>query len=584
MKSTKSFIYICAVIFLSIALLITGCGGGGGGNPVNPPDPVPDPTPDPTPTPTPDPDPVPSDLKVSSISISETNKVYSDNNLDTTNIAVDVPADGSYYLINLSSNSGTDTNVKLCAFNEKANTRMSVADTSCSEIGEWIYDSNLMARRMFAEAAIAHQNRAKSKASASRASVRCSSLNHSSETVGNNYSIQVGTVDQAPLVILERCKLVKVTGHAKFFVDQTNHGGYYSQAAAMESLITEKGGLADLYEDYMYKVLEDNYGTVADIDGDGKLSVLITSILPTWASGLQGLFPEETMIINPDDYCLDVRNPENNITDFRDLVLIAPPVNNSDEERHTMISNLIHETQHAVNFSQRSFSGNTYEKFNATAFAEELGFDEGCSVCAEALFRRAMGSKGESHQYEYRSGGPSTEYAGNTAKFNNFTIGDVYPFDSRNFNYGAHYGRNGLFMLYIHDCYGQATFKKLINQKWQGDNLKNTIPEILGRKSLDELQIGWRIALQYESLRPEIGKNKNLGKLGYADWLNLRFSDSKKNQALDNSMKTVNSSNNLCYCFKADSANHGGNYRFLIKSADQQTSLKNLVVRVVKAN
>lgn len=561
MKSTKSFIYICAVIFLSIALLITGCGGGGG----NPGGPEPDPT----------------DIETFSKKVNTVGEFYSETGLDTKNIAVDVAADNSNYIVNITNNGNSSLNIKVCSSNSNAETRMSVAEEPQAEVGEWIYDSNIMARRMFAEAAIAHQNRAKSKASASRASVRCSSLNHSSETVGNNYSIQVGTVDQAPLVILERCKLVKVTGHAKFFVDQTNHGGYYSQAAAMESLITEKGGLADLYEDYMYKVLEDNYGTVADIDGDGKLSVLITSILPTWASGLQGLFPEETMIINPDDYCLDVRNPENNITDFRDLVLIAPPVNNSDEERHTMISNLIHETQHAVNFSQRAFSSNTYEKFEATAFAEELGFDEGCSVCAEALFRRAMGAAGKVHSYEYRSGGPATEYAGNTSKFNSYSISNVFPFDSRNFEYGSDYGRNGLFMLYLHDRF-ESSFKKLIQQGWQGSNLKYSIPEKLGCKSLDELQEGWHLAMQNESLRNKLGRANNAGKNGYADWLNLNINSLPTLYPLDNISKSLKDDKILSYYFQAKS-NSDGNFRFFIKSADEiQSSLRDLSISIIK--
>lgn len=561
MKSTKSFIYICAVIFLSIALLVTGCGGGG--NSVGP-------------------EPDPTEIETFSKKVNTVGEFYSETGLDTKNIAVDVAADNSNYIVNITNNGNSSLNIKVCSSNSNAETRMSVAEEPQAEVGEWIYDSNIMARHMFAEAAIAHQNRAKSKASASRASVRCSSLNHSSETVGNNYSIQVGTVDQAPLVILERCKLVKVTGHAKFFVDQTNHGGYYSQAAAMESLITEKGGLADLYEDYMYKVLEDNYGTVADIDGDGKLSVLITSILPTWASGLQGLFPEETMIINPDDYCLDVRNPENNITDFRDLVLIAPPVNNSDEERHTMISNLIHETQHAVNFSQRSFSGNTYEKFNATAFAEELGFDEGCSVAAEALFRRAMGAAGEAHTFEYRSGGPSTEYAGNTSKFNSYSIKNVFPFDSSNFGYGSDYGRNGLFMLYLHDRFGQSSFKKLIQQGWQGRNLKYCIPEKLGCKSLDELQEGWHLAMQNESLRNKLRRANNAGKNGYADWLNLNINSLPTLYPLDNISKSLKDDKILSYYFQAKS-NSDGNFRFFIKSADEiQSSLRDLSISIIK--
>ena len=565
MKSTKSFIYICAVIFLSIALLITGCGGGGGGSSVGP-----------------EPEPDPTDFTTVTVS-TKANELFSQEVTNTYNVAVDVPADGSSYLLNISNSGGSGIKVKVCSSNANNDTRMSLSEDSQANTGEWIYDANIMARRMFAEAAIAHQNRAKSKASAFRASSRCSTSNHSQETVGNEYSIQVGTIDMAPLVVLSKCKLVKITDHAKFFVDQDNHGGYSSRAAEVEQWLTSNDGTnpADLFERYMYGVLCDNYGTVADVDGDGKLSVLITSVLPSWQSDLQGLFPEETMIIDPDDYCLDSKNPANNITDFRDLILIAPPVNNSAKERHVMINNLIHETQHAVNLSQRAYSGNTYVKFDAGAFTQELGFDEGCSVAAEALFRRAMGKAGENHLYEYRSGGPSTEYAGNTSKFNSFTIGEVYPFYSSNFNYASHYGRNGLFMLYIHDCYGQANFKKLVQQKWQGNNLKTTIPEILGCKSLDEVQTGWELAMQYESLRSELGKAKDLTAIGgYADWLNLHINKSF-NDSLDNISKTVSVGSSLKYCFTAPKNSSKDSFRFFIKSVDN-VSLKGIKLKLVK--
>ncbi len=556
MKLNKSFIYrFCAIFVLAMALLVVGCGGGGGGS-VGP-------------------EPDPTEFETASIKPTETNKVYSETGLNTKNIAVDVPADGSNYLLNI-SNSGSDIKVKVCSSNANNDTRMSVAEEPQADIGEWLYDPNIMARRMFAEAAKAHQNRAKTKASAFRASSRCSTSNHSQETVGNEYSIQVGTVDKAPLVVLSKCKLVKITDHAKFFVDQDNHRGYSSRAEEMEQWLTSNDGTnpADLFERYMYGVLNDNYGTVADVDGDGKLSVLITSVLPTWQNGLEGLFPEETMILNQEDYDIG-------ITDFRDLVLIAPPVNNSAKERHAMISNIIHETQHAVNLSQRAYSGNTYVKFDAYAFAQELGFDEGCSVAAEALFRRAMGKAGETHSYEYRSGGPTTEYAGNTSKFNNFTLSNVFPFDDNNFNYGEHYGRNGLFMLYIYDCYGQANFKKLVQQKWQGNNLKTAIPEILGCKSLDEVQTGWHLAIQYESLRAEIGKTKDLSKIGgYADWLNLNINKSF-NDSLDNISKTVSRGSSLKYSFTAPKNSSKDSFRFFIKSVDN-TSLKDIKLKLVK--
>lgn len=556
MKSTKSFI-IYAVIFLSIALLITGCGGGGGGNSVGP-------------------EPDPTDFETVTFSAKE-NEIFSPEVKNTYNIAVDVPADGSNYLVNISS--PFNINVKLSSSNANTDARMSMAEEPQPDIGEWIYDPNLMARHMFAEAAKAHQNRVKSKNSALRASTRCSSSDHSHEVVGQEYSIQVGDYKDLDIltsfVSLNHCKLVKETPHAKFFVDQQSWGSYSSQATSMENLINSNGGLAELFENYMYKVLEENYGTVADVDGDKKLSVLITSKLSSWDQNLEGLFTYETMINDPDI------NPVG-ISDFRDLILLAPPTTHTNKGCHKITNNLIHEAQHAVNFSMRAFSGNTVN-FDKKAFPQELGFDEGCSVAAEALFRRAMGAAGETHSYEYRNGGPSTEYTGNTIKFSSYSISNVFPFDKNNFSYGAHYGRNGLFMLYLYDRFGKEKFKRLIQQGWQGDNLKNTIPEILGCNSISDLQSDWHLALQFESIRPEIGVTKKIDGLSYADWLNLNITSDIINYPLDNVSRQLEGENvkSLKYSFTAPKSSSKDSFRFFIKSADN-VSLKNIKFKLVK--
>ena len=115
MKSTKSFIYICAVIFLSIALLVTGCGGGGGGNSVGP-------------------EPDPTEIETFSKKVNTVGELYSETGLDTKNIAVDVAADNSDYIVNITNNGSRSINIKVSSSNANTDTRMSISEEQQADV------------------------------------------------------------------------------------------------------------------------------------------------------------------------------------------------------------------------------------------------------------------------------------------------------------------------------------------------------------------------------------------------------------------------------------------------------------------
>lgn len=526
------------------------------------------------------------------------NEVYTIKNINSANVAIDIPADGSNYLLNITNNNPTGKKISVIS-DTKASVRMSASgevanpfaalSNDCCQAAEASHEARLGFIRASASK---HVNKT---VMASRASWGNAS-DHSDEVVGREYAIYTGTIDVKPMVTLSRCKLVAITEHVKFFVDQESHGYSSYDPVQMEDWVTgKKGGFsfANIFDTYAYgnvsgySVLKDNFGTVADIDNDGKLSILFSPILQVWRSGLEGLFPEETMIPDSGDYANLPALPE-----YRDLVIVGPIRHGTENYiKQRILSNMVHETQHAINFSNRAYSGNSYTPgYNATCFADELGFDEGCSVAAEALFRRAWGEAGLSTLYDSKTSGVGPEYTGNDSRFDYYlresnSIGNVFPFNSNNFNYSQDYGRNGLFILYLHDRFGKESLLRLIQQGWQGNKLVDTIPTILCGNTnitLNDLQRDWHFALQNEYLRTMQNENGEFMtanvRFKYQDWLKL----TSVNKSINANSSYLSSGYGIMYLLKPETSNaEGNNYRFFVKSVDN-TTLDDLEVNIVK--
>ena len=340
----------------------------------------------------------------------------------------------------------------------------------------------------------------------------------------------------------------------------------------------------------IYDVITEKFGNFHDVDNDGKVSVIITPYLSSLNSSFLGLFIHYSML---EDFIVQ------GVQDSRDQILIAPPINGQDSNynRYEAVTNLCHEFQHLINFSHRFYRNGVYSFNNddIQKYDEELYFDEGSSVCAEALFRRARGERGYFSLYDYKTGGSSSiEYTGNDTRFNDCFLSsdgcfkNVFPFYNSTENRYKNYGLNGLFMLYLHDRFGSENFKKLIQLPFTGGNnttgnegLKTIIPQTLGTgESLDDLQRDWHFALQHEYLLTELKKEGETlttdVRFKYNDCLRLN----SKNKSLNQGTTYLSPGYTVLYKIKPGSANTGSNFRFFIESSN--STYKNLEINIIK--
>ena len=571
--------------FLLSASLLVGCGGGGGGNGSysenNNYNPV-----------TPDND-LPTNYKEAPKFNKKANEIYTYKS-NTENLAVNLPTGSTYFVAITNTNTTQETQYISLVSSVSASIRVSETDEPQQSILANITDSLNQQERD--EAKIEYRNnfinylKQRNNQNTLR-SVRAgiAEVDHSKEKVGEIYDIY--TSDLRNGYVCLKCKLVAETKHAKFFVDQNNSTSYSCHKELMESFVKDGDfALTKVFEAdsvNIYDFMSENFGDYinCDVDNDGKISVIITPFLSTLSSGYLGLFMHYCML--PEFY------------DPRDQIIIAPPINGQDSNynRSQAVSNLCHEYQHLVNFSQRfyrngkySFNDDEIEKFN-----EEQGFDEGCSVCAEALFRRARGERGYFSLYDYKTGSSSSiEYTGNDSRFNNSfdygnegNFGNVFPF----YPFAvSNYGRNGLFMLYLHDRFGKENFKKLIGLPFTGGNntpgnegLKIVIPQTLGTgESLDQLQRDWHFALQHEYLLTDLKKEGEAlttdARFKYSDCLRLNSHNKQIN-----SVRSISLSKGYTTLFKLtpSHANSGNDFRFFIKSTGNST-YKNLEINIIK--
>ena len=536
------------------------------------------------------------DFEVAKTFDKNVNEVYSLKNLQSSCLAIDLPADNHNYFLNIINRGNNSKKLSVIA-SGTASSRLSCRESAPDNISSlYFYDDasklSYEARLNFIKASQAKIHSLNNSERASRNSLS----DHSYEVVGQEYPIYTGSLGVKPMVTLRRCKLVAVTSHVKYFVDQENHGYTEYDPSQMEAWVTGKNGsfsLANIFDTFTYgnvsgfSVLEENFGTVADIDNDGKLSILFSPILRIWSNGLEGLFPQEVMMPDSGQYVNLPALPE-----YRDMIIIGPVRHiSADYCKQRILSNMIHETQHAINFSNRAYSGNIYTPgYDVKCFAEELGFDEGCSVTAEALFRRAWGKAGLPTLYNCKTGGMDREFTGNDSRFNfylreNYCISSVYPFDGSNFNYSQDYGRNGLFMLFLYDRFGKDSFKRLIQQGWQGANLVTAIPMILygNETPFDELQRDWIFALQNEYLRTsqnEKGCFMTAGvRFKYSDWLQL----SPANKSINSNFTYLSSQYGIMYILEPSATNteNSKNFRLFIKTSSDQT-LEDMEINIIK--
>lgn len=531
--------------------------------------------------------------------LSSANKIFSyDSNAE--NLAVDLTPTGDY-VVTVKNTGDYRQYIKFKSNSSLASMRAASEQTDSEEksginstVSFMAYEADVshrvqMQARLSKINAIAKQQN-KMQGGAVLASRMSSSWDHSNEKVGdlcNFYAInpypQFGEISTLANSTIDSCKFVYETEHAKFFVDQNYRGNYSPYAKQMEAWVKEEGGLASYFDEYsnvsLYKVLHEYFGDVADVDNDGKVSILITPQLTAWNDGLLGLFAYEGMVPG---FQLD---DDNVFPEVRDFIMIAPPVGGtfSNKSKNQLITNLLHECQHAVNFSARAFHNNTFTGVDKQAYAEELGFDEGCSVYAEAICRRLLGKAGFATLYDYKTGGTGFEYTGNDQRFACFEGLDIfkslYPFY---YEYGDwhtyyNYSTMGLFMLYLSDRFSPARVKELVQLDFQGSKLHATIPNMLGVSSFNELERGWHIAMENEVLKNEKGQN-DIGvskDYCFSDWLKLPLKKRNFNTSVG-----LDSGDTATFRITPTGSNNNGNYRFFVNSSSGYS--KKLSVNIIR--
>ena len=562
------------LLLASISLLL-GCGGGGGGSAVYPP------TPD-----------VPTEYQKAPAFNKAANDIYTYQS-NSDNVAIDLPV-GSTYFVSITNTSGYRQSISLVS-SVTASIRASIADESQQSALVNYSDSFKYQERAEAEKQyrLSFINRARESNNNNKKVLRSaragiSGVDHSYEQVGESYTIYTSDTRGNPIP-LNNVKLVAVTAHAKFFVDQEYRHAYSPQRELMEEVVTDGAfALTKVFDSdtvNIYNTIQENFGDYHDVDNDGKISVIITPYLSSLSSTFLGLFMNDCML--------------ETFQEPRDQILLAPPLSDGIAKgknyiRHETITNLCHEFQHLVNFSQRFYRNGHYSFSvdDSTKYEQELGFDEGCSVCAEALFRRARGEQVYGSLFDYQTGGTAIkEYTGNDPRFNdcfdsgNGNFDNIFPF----FRAGMHgfpylnYGRNGLFFLYLHDRFGKENFKKLIDLPFTGTDLKTVIPQKLGTgESLDEIQRDWHFALQHEYLLTELNKEGEAkttdARFKYNDWLRLTSQNKKANSYSTN----LQSGYTTLFKIQPTTATSSDNTsRFFIKSSGD-SSYKNLEINIIK--
>ena len=319
---------------------------------------------------------------------------------------------------------------------------------------------------------------------------------HSGEKVGDvvNFNIIVSYIF-GQTYNSRRCKLVRMTDHCKIFVDQDPYEGLSAVIGTYAITEDDLNHIVTEFETYIYPLMNDNYGEVYDIDGDGRLSIVFSPVYPK--VGFAGLF--NTLHMNP-------TNPAN--SNQRDMIGIWTPhslsSSSSTGKKWLMDSRetIAHEMQHAINFSAKVFPGGVFKyendsNFNANenSYLEAMWLDESLSVGSEARYRLKRieaGLQTSIHEARFDSWAKSSPHS--------------YGLTEWASNLG-HYGQKGLFNYYLYEKYGSDKIKELVQSTKTGiSNIEAVYDAVVERENssvMTALAKGFSMAVINDSLRKE---------------------------------------------------------------------------------
>lgn len=327
-----------------------------------------------------------------------------------------------------------------------------------------------------------------------RAALRAS--DHSNEVLGGTYPISVIADGMGFTYTTRNCKLERMTAHCKIFVDQDSFENLSAVTGAYAVTGANLDHFAEEFETYIYPLLNTNYGSVYDIDNDGRLSILIS---PVYAKiGFAGLFNS-----------IDMTPGATTNSNQRDLIGVWSPSSTKWSGAYWLAATretIAHEMQHATNYSAKVYPNGEARTgiSNYDSLLEEMWLDESLSVGVEARYRAIRGAVGKTTYYNSQI---ILDAAANDARFSYWTQTpqsvkvDSFSYSSNAFE---HYGQKGLFNFYLFEQYGADKIRSLVQTTSTGvTNFNN----VFGAGSFATIVKNWQYAVINEGLRSAPGVN-----------------------------------------------------------------------------
>lgn len=540
-----------ALLCLVLIFSAFGCGGGGGGS-------------DGIVTPAPDGTYVEAPNTVGTLATSQ--QVYSYSNT-AANVSMKLPVQGGAtvnYLLTVTNSSTSQQNVQLFpetslsgSDRPEESLRASLLTADDAELLQMAAVKGRLEERLRQNTI----NALRQSGGNLRASMRAS--NHSNEVLGGTYPISVIADGMGFSYTTRNCKLERMTAHCKIFVDQDSFEGLSAVTGAYAVTGANLDHFAEEFEAYIYPLLNGNYGSVYDIDNDGRLSILIS---PVYAKiGFAGLFNS-----------IDMTPGATTNSNQRDLIGVWSPSTEKWKDEYWKAATretIAHEMQHAVNYSAKVYPNGVVRTgiSNYDSLLEEMWLDESLSVGVEARYRAVRGAAGKTTYYNSQT---VIDAAANDARFRYWaSTPQSVKVDSFSYSTNAfeHYGQKGLFNFYLFEQYGADKIKALSQTTKTGlDNFKNVFNENT-YGSFAAIVKNWQYAVVNEGLRGVIAFNSLNSRYRYTTPMNITAHKAVQfDAAYPSAFANVQPGATAFYAIRQPSTISVSEYKFRIQSAENQ--------------
>lgn len=477
----KGFIQtITLVLVAALAVFSIGCGGGGGGGggggPVGPGT---------------DYDPTSVVAPNTVTTLNQSAKLYNYRST-AANTAVVIPVESGKVVryamtITNTGNVAQEVNVRPESYVLNNQVASIKANSIISEIGvDFLHQSRINQYEFEIEMRKRFRDSMNAKLHASRrlASMR-QVIDNSAETVGTEKNffleskVHFDSVTYAP----RPCRLVRmIPGKLKIFVDKSSVtiGGEEVNASHGKYMITDEylDHIEFEFITHMLPNMTNHYGKIMDYDNDDCLTIVFSPVYPSL--GWAGLFNPINM------------NPTNpTYSNQRDMIGIWSPNSRSTGDKWLMDARetIVHEMQHAINFSAKIFDENgqfrysgSSDEFNDESFMECYWLDESLSVGSEARYRIW---RNQTSIYD--------------ARFDSWTRSrNLYVYGIESWaGLLEHYGQKGIFNLFLFEKFEGPKIKEMVQTTKRG---RDNVESVTGEK-LENLAKDFSMTVLIEGLR-----------------------------------------------------------------------------------